>query len=60
IEPPTFVALTNHPTDVHFSYKRYVANQIRKRFDFVGTPVRVMYRKKKNKRPNSKKPRGDD
>jgi GTPase len=53
VEPPTFVALTNHPDDVHFSYKRYVANQIRKRFDFYGTPVRVLYRKKKNKRPNS-------
>ena len=53
VEPPTFVAVTNHPDDIHFSYKRYVANQIRKRFDFVGTPVRVAYRKKKNKRPNS-------
>ncbi|MDB4975087.1 MAG: GTP-binding protein EngA [Myxococcaceae bacterium] len=52
VEPPTFIAMTNHPDDVHFSYKRYVANQIRKRFDFVGTPVRVMYRKKKNRRPN--------
>jgi GTP-binding protein len=53
VEPPTFVALTNHPDDIHFSYRRYVANQIRKRFDFYGTPVRVIYRKKKNKRPNS-------
>jgi GTP-binding protein len=53
VEPPTFVAMTNHPDDIHFSYRRYVANQIRKRFDFVGTPVRVVYRKKKNKRPNS-------
>jgi GTP-binding protein len=53
VEPPTFVALTNHPDDIHFSYRRYVANQIRKRFDFYGTPVRVLYRKKKNKRPNS-------
>jgi GTPase len=52
-EPPTFIAVTNHPDDIHFSYKRYVANQIRKRFDFYGTPVRVVYRKKKNKRPNT-------
>ncbi|MEY4511048.1 MAG: hypothetical protein RLZZ450_3170 [Pseudomonadota bacterium] len=50
VEPPTFIAMTNHPDDVHFSYRRYVANQIRKRFDLVGTPVRVMYRKKKSKR----------
>jgi GTP-binding protein len=53
VEPPTFVAVTNHPDDIHFSYKRYVQNQIAKRFDFVGTPVRVLYRKKKNKRPNT-------
>jgi GTPase len=53
VEPPTFVAVTNHPDDIHFSYRRYVQNQIRKRFDFVGTPVRVTYRKKKNKRPNT-------
>jgi GTP-binding protein len=53
VEPPTFVAITNHPDDVHFSYKRYVQNQLAKRFDFVGTPVRVLYRKKKNKRPNT-------
>jgi GTP-binding protein len=53
VEPPTFIAMTNHPDDIHFSYKRYVQNQIIKRFDFVGTPVRVLYRKKKNKRPNT-------
>jgi GTP-binding protein len=48
-EPPTFVAITNFPQYVHFSYRRYVQNQIHKHFEFVGTPVRVMYRKKKNK-----------
>jgi GTP-binding protein len=52
-EPPTFVAVTNFPEYVHFSYRRYVSNQIRKHFNFVGTPVRVIYRKKKNKRPGS-------
>jgi len=50
VEPPTFVAVTNHPDDIHFSYRRYVQNQIRKRFEFVGTPARVIYRKKKSKR----------
>ena len=52
-EPPTFIAVTNHPEYIHFSYQRYVQNQIRKRFDFAGVPVRVVYRKKKNKRPNT-------
>jgi GTP-binding protein len=50
VEPPTFIAMTNHPDYVHFSYKRYLANQLRKRFAFEGVPVRVVYRKKKNRR----------
>lgn len=50
--PPTFMVSTNHPDRVHFSYKRYVINQLRDRFGFDGTPVRVHYRGK------DKKPRG--
>jgi GTP-binding protein len=42
--PPTFVIQSNYPERVHFSYRRYVVNQIRERFGFVGTPLRVMYR----------------
>ena len=45
--PPTFIVMTNEPKGVHFSYQRYVVNQIRKRFGFRGTPVRVRYRGKK-------------
>lgn len=45
--PPTFIAVTNYRDRVHFSYKRYVVNQLRKRFGFDGTPVRVLYRDKK-------------
>ncbi|QQR91529.1 MAG: ribosome biogenesis GTPase Der [Myxococcales bacterium] len=45
--PPAFVAITNRPKDVHFSYQRYVKNQIRKHFGFEGTPIRVYYRPKK-------------
>jgi len=47
--PPTFVIMTNEPKDVHFSYQRYVVNQIRKRFGFRGTPIRVRYRGKKKR-----------
>ena len=47
IAPPTFVIMCNQPKDVHFSYQRYVVNQIRKRFGFRGTPIRVRYRGKK-------------
>ena len=42
--PPTFVVSTNHPDRVHFSYQRYVANQLRERFGLTGTPIRVHYR----------------
>ena len=42
--PPTFIVSTNHPDRVHFSYQRYVQNQLRERFGLHGTPVRVHYR----------------
>lgn len=44
--PPTFVIAANYPERVHFSYRRYVVNQIRERFGFEGSPVRVFYRGK--------------
>ena len=37
--PPTFALSINHPVDLHFSYLRYVENQIRERFGFGGTPI---------------------
>ena len=39
IDPPTFVITINHPVDLHFSYKRYLENQLRKEFGFAGTPL---------------------
>ncbi|MFZ1863096.1 MAG: ribosome biogenesis GTPase Der [Polyangiales bacterium] len=50
VAPPTFVVITNEPRGVHFSYQRYVVNQIRERFGFKGTPIRVVYRGKKRGR----------
>lgn len=44
VRPPTFVVMTNEPEGVHFSYQRYVVNQIRERFGFRATPIRVRYR----------------
>jgi GTPase len=46
--PPTFIVSTNHPDRVHFSYQRYVANQLRERFALHGTPIRVHYRSHKS------------
>ncbi len=48
--PPTFVVVTNHPDYVHFSYQRFLINQIRERFGFEGTPIRVRYRGKDKKK----------
>lgn len=44
--PPVFVVISNRPSDVHLSYQRYVVNQIRERFGFEGTPIRIVFRKK--------------
>lgn len=48
-QPPTFAVFSNYPDKVHFSYQRYVINQLRKRFGFQGTPVRVLYRSRRRK-----------
>lgn len=42
--PPTFVSFVNYPKGVHFSYLRYIHNQLRRRFDFEGTPIRIFFR----------------
>lgn len=47
--PPTFVAIANHPEAVAESYRRYVASQIRKAFDFEAVPVRVLCRPKRRR-----------
>jgi GTP-binding protein len=47
--PPTFVVASNYPERVHFSYRRYVVNQLRERFGFTGTPIRVFYRGKEKR-----------
>jgi GTP-binding protein len=44
VSPPTFVFFCNDPQNVHFSYKRYLENQIRDHFGFVGNPVRMTFR----------------
>jgi GTP-binding protein len=46
IAPPTFIVSTNFPEKVHFSYQRFIANQLRERFGFEGTPLRIHYRPK--------------
>ena len=45
-KPPTFVIFVNNKELFHFSYQRYLINQIRKEFGLEGTPVRMMAREK--------------
>lgn len=39
VSPPTFALSLNHPGDLHFSYKRYLENQLRAEFSFEGAPI---------------------
>ncbi|MFC3418185.1 ribosome biogenesis GTPase Der [Salinicoccus hispanicus] len=44
--PPTFVLFVNDVELMHFSYRRYLQNQLRKAFDFTGTPIHILSRKR--------------
>lgn len=46
VEPPTFSIFVNEPKYLHFSYYRYLENQIRKNFDFFATPIKLEFRKR--------------
>lgn len=46
-KPPTFKCFLNFPEAIHFSYKRYLVNSIRKTFGLIGTPVRLILSPKK-------------
>ena len=44
VAPPTFVLFTNRAVKLHFAYRRFLENQIRAAFGFVGTPVWIKNR----------------
>ena len=46
-KPPTFVFFVNNPAFLHFSYERYLENQIRDSFPFDGTPLKFIFRERK-------------
>lgn len=48
VKPPTFVFFVNDETLFHFSYRRYLENQLRENFDFSGTPISLIARNKKD------------
>lgn len=41
-DPPTFMIYVNDPTLMHFTYLRYLENQIREEYSFLGTPIRIV------------------
>ncbi|KMT21426.1 ribosome biogenesis GTPase Der [Clostridium cylindrosporum] len=47
-KPPTFVFFVNYTNIVHFSYQRYLENQLRQHFGLEGTPIKIIYREKKD------------
>jgi GTPase len=53
--PPTFLLFTNQKQPLHFSYERYLENQLRAKYPFVGTPVRFVQRlRKREGRPRDR------
>ena len=56
-KPPTFVCFVNYPDAVHFSYKRYLINQIRERAGLDKTPIRLLFRRRTGRIEFGKKKR---
>ena len=48
VKPPTFVIFVNDKELMHFSYTRYIENQIRETFGFKGTPIKIIIRERKD------------
>lgn len=47
VNPPTFIFFVNDPAALHFSYERYLENQLRESFDFTGTGIKMEFRERK-------------
>jgi GTP-binding protein len=49
VAPPSFVFFTNIVTTLHFSYERFLVNQLRQKFGFAGSPIRVQVRRRESR-----------
>jgi GTP-binding protein len=58
VAPPTFVFFARHASQVHFSYKRFLENQLRAEFGFDGTPIRLFFRERASGRSAGPRERG--
>jgi GTP-binding protein len=45
-DPPTFLIFVNDPKLVHFTYKRYLENRFRETYNFIGTPIRLVFKQR--------------
>jgi GTP-binding protein len=50
VDPPTFLFHINDKSLLHFTYERYLENQIRLKYPFTGTPIRLSFRERSKKR----------
>jgi GTP-binding protein len=57
IKPPTFVVFVNYPSGVHFSYIRYIENNLRQAFGFHGTPLRIFAKSRREEQPRGRSKR---
>jgi GTPase len=48
VAPPAFVIFVNEPELIHFSYRRYLENRIREAYGFLGTPIRLIFRRRES------------
>jgi GTP-binding protein len=56
--PPTFLLFTNQKQPLHFSFERFLENQLRAKFDFKGTPIRFVQRLRKREGRGRERERG--
>ena len=50
VKPPTIVCFVNYPQAVHFSYKRYLINQVREQAGLDSTPIRIIFRQREGRK----------
>jgi GTP-binding protein len=57
VAPPTFVFFAKDADNVHFSYRRYLENQLRDAYGFIGTPLRLAFRERRRDEAKNRIPR---
>ncbi len=59
VKPPTFIVFANYPEGMHFSYLRYIENNLREAFGFRGTPIRIFVKKRASENKSRRRTRGE-